>query len=111
MASHTNDGGGEEMHNVQFDVTLFNTRLIFMCNNKRGVYLYVEPSNQIVVKLENVPVALEPFVHAMFQGDHYVSVDGTIYLITPSYEDMDNRGVVYHAKVYSKPPIDRQGVD
>ena len=35
MASHLNDGGGEEMQNVHFDVPLFNKRLIFMLNKKK----------------------------------------------------------------------------
>ena len=34
-----------------------------------------------------------------------------IYLIPPSFEDMDNREVLYHTRAYSEPPIDWQGVD
>ena len=44
----------------------------------------------------------------MFQGDWYVGMKGTIYLITLSYEDIDNHGVVYHSRAYSEPPINQR---
>ena len=77
MASYS-EGMSEDMHKVKFDIPLFNTN----------------PSNKIVVRLADIPLAPEPYVQAMFQGDRYVGTKGTIYLITPSYEDMDSHGVV-----------------
>ena len=53
MASHTNEGLEDEMQNVCFEVPLFNTLLIHVRNNLKGAQLYVDPSNQMVVKLEN----------------------------------------------------------
>ena len=61
MASF-NAGMSEDMYKVRFEVPLFNTRLIYLCNNKRGAQLYVEPSNQIVVRLVDIFVAPEPCV-------------------------------------------------
>ena len=71
MASYS-EGMSEDMHKVGFEVPLFNTKLIHLRNNKRGAQLYVDPSNQIVVRLADIPAAPEPFVQAMFQGDRYV---------------------------------------
>ena len=61
MASYNNKGMSEDMPKVRFDVPLFNTRLIFIRNNKSRAQIYVDPSNQFVVKLENMPID-EPFV-------------------------------------------------
>ena len=83
---------------------LFNTKLIYLRNNKRGAQLYVDPSNQIVVRLADIHAAPKPYVQAMFQGDRYVSIKGTIYLITPSYEDMDSHGVVLQSRAHSDLP-------
>ena len=82
MASY-NEGMSEDMHKVRFEVPLFNTKLIYLCNNKRGAQLYVDPSNQIVVRLVDIFMAPEPYVQAMFQGDWYMGIESTIYLITP----------------------------
>ena len=68
MASY-NEGMSEDVHKVRFEVPLFYAKLIYLRNNKRGAQLYVDPSNQIVVRLANIPMAPEPFVQAMFQGD------------------------------------------
>ena len=68
MASY-NEGMSEDIHKVRFEVPLFNTKLIHLRNNKRGAQLYVDPSNQIVARLANIPIAPEPFVQVMFQGD------------------------------------------
>ena len=89
---------------------LFNTKLIYLRNNKRGAQLYVDPSNQIVVRLADIPTTPEPFVQAMFQGDRYVSTKSTIYLITPSFEDMDSHGVVLQSRAHSEPPMNPRGV-
>ena len=59
MASY-NEGMSEDMHRVRFDIPLFNTKLIHMRNNKRGAHLYVDPSNQVVVRLADIPVTPEP---------------------------------------------------
>ena len=61
MASY-NEGMSEDMHKVRFEVPLFNTKLIHLRNNKRGAQLYVDPSNQIVVRLADIPAAPEPYV-------------------------------------------------
>ena len=110
MASY-NEGMSEDMHKVRFEVPLFNTKLIHLRNNKRGAQLYVDPSNQIVVRLANILAEPEPFVQAMFQGDLYVGTKGTIYLITPSYEDMDSHGVVFLSRANSEPPTNPRGVE
>ena len=110
MASY-NEGMSEDMHKVRFEVPLFNTKLIYLRNNKRGAHLYVDPSNQVVVKLADISVAPRPYVQAMFQGDRYVGTEGTIYLTTPSYEDMDSHGVVLHSKANSKPPMNQRGAE
>ena len=110
MASY-NEGMSEDMHKVRFEVPLFNTKLIHLRNNKRGAQLYVDPSNQIVVRLANIPAAPEPFVQAMFQADRYVGTKGTIYLINPSYEDMDNHGVVLQSRAHSEPPTNPRGME
>ena len=68
MASYS-EGMSEDMHKVRFEVPLFNTKLIHVHNNKRGAHLYVDPSNQIVVRLADIFAAPEPYVQAMFQGD------------------------------------------
>ena len=65
MASY-NEGMSEDMHKVRFEVPLFNTKLIYVRNNKRGAQLYVDPSNQIVVRWADIFAALEPYVQAMF---------------------------------------------
>ena len=100
MASY-NEGMSEDMHKVRFEVPLFNTKLIHVCNNKRGAHLYVDPSNQIVVRLADIPAAPEPYVQAMFQGDRYAGTEGTIYLMTTSYEDMDSHGAVLQSRALS----------
>ena len=109
MASY-NEGMSEDMHKVRFEVPLFNTKLIHLRNNKRGPQLYVDPSNQIVVRLADISAAPKLYVQAMFQGDRYVGTEGTIYLITPSFEDMDSHGVVLHSRAHSEPPINSRGV-
>ena len=76
-----------------------------------GAQLYVDPSNQIVVRLVDIPAAPEPFVQAMFQGDWYVGTEGTIYLITPSFEDMDSHGVVLQSRAHSEPPMNPRGME
>ena len=101
----------EDMHEVRFEVPLFNTKLIHLRNNKRGAQLYVDASNQIVVRLANILAAPEPFVQAMFQGDRYVGTKGTIYLITPSFEDMDSHGVVLQSRAHSEPPMHPRGME
>ena len=50
MASY-NEGMSEDMHKVRFEVPLFNTRLIYLRNNKKGAHLYVDPPNQVVGKI------------------------------------------------------------
>ena len=67
MASYS-EGMSEDMHKVRFEIPLFNTKLIHVRNNKRGAQLYVDPSNQIVVRFADLFAALEPYVQAMFQG-------------------------------------------
>ena len=47
----------------------------------------------------------------MLQGDWYVGMEGTTYLITPSFEDMDSHGVVFHSREISEPPTDPRGVE
>ena len=49
MASY-NEGMSEDMHKVRVEVPLFNTKLIYLRNNKREAQLYVDPSNQVVVR-------------------------------------------------------------
>ena len=110
MASYS-EGLSEDIHKVRFEVPLFNTKLIHVRNNKRGAHLYVDPSNQIVVRLADILVALEPYVQAMFQGDRYVGIEGTIYLITPSYKDMDSHGVVLQSRAHSEPPMSPRGLE
>ena len=110
MASY-NEGMSEDMHRVRFDIPLFNTKLIHMRNNKRGAHLYVDPSNQVVVRLADIPVTPEPYAQAMFQGDRYLGTEGTIYLITPSYEDMDSHGVVLQTRASSEPPMNPRGLE
>ena len=110
MASY-NEGMSEDMHKVRFEVPLFNTKLIYLRNNKRGAQLYVDPSNQIVVRLADILVAPEPFVQSMLQGDWYVGTKGTIYLITPSFEDMDSHGVVLQSRAHSEPPMNPRGME
>ena len=106
-----NEGMSEHMHKVRFEVPLFNTKLIHLCNNKREAQLHVDPSNQIVVRLADIPTAPEPYVQAMFQGDRYVGTEGTIYLITPSYEEMDSHGVVLQSRALSEPPMNPRGLE
>ena len=47
----------------------------------------------------------------MFQGDRYVGTEGTIYLITPSFEDMDSHGVVLQSRAHSEPPMNPRGLE
>ena len=65
MASYS-EGMNEDMHKVRFEIPFFNTKLIHVRNNKRGAHLYVDPSNQIVVRLADIPAAPKPYVQAMF---------------------------------------------
>ena len=63
------------------------------------------------MRLADIPAAPEPFVQVMFQGDQYVGIEGTIYLITPSFEDMDSHGVVLHSRAHSEPPMNSRGME
>ena len=65
MASYANDKANKYLENVQFDVPLFSTRLIYARSNQKGAHLYVEPFNQFFVNLENIPFGFEPFIMAM----------------------------------------------
>ena len=110
MASYS-EGMSGDMHKVRFEIPLFNTKLIHLRNNKRGAQLYVDPSNQIVVRLADIPAAPKPYVQAMFQGDWYMGTKGIVYLITPSFEDMDSHGFVFHLRANSEPPTNPRGME
>lgn len=80
------------------DIQLKYTRNSFV-----GAKLYVNSSNYIVIKIENAPQLPEPNVVVMFQGDLYDSVSGTIFLITPTFKDMNSLGLGLCIKAYSEP--------
>ena len=40
-----------------------------------------------------------------------MGTEGTIYLITPSFEDMDKHGVVFHSRAHNEPPMNPRGVE
>ena len=64
---------------------------------------YVDPSNCLVVIIENALSLPEPYVMVMFQGNQYVNAKGINYLITPSYEDMNPQGFVFHKRANTEP--------
>ena len=89
---------------VHFEEFRFPIRLIYARNNRVDAKLYVDPSNRLVVKMENIVSPPDPYVMVMFQGDRYVSANGTNYLLTPSYEDMNLQGIVFRRRAETEPP-------
>lgn len=61
------------------------------------------------MKIEDILSPPEPEVYVMFQGDRYVSANGTNYLLTPSYEDMNSQGIVSRRRVETEPPREAFG--
>ena len=50
---------------VHFEEFRFPIRLIYVCNNRLDAKLYVDPSNELVVKLENATSPLDPYIMVM----------------------------------------------
>ena len=84
----------------------YSTRLIFICENRLGAKLYIDPLNKIAVKIEDIPMPTEAEVWVRPQGDQYMSIMGIRYLITTKYENMDSDGnlhVLPHVRTFSEP--------
>lgn len=73
---------------VHFDVLQLNIRLVYVKENCMGAKLHVDPSNCMVVKLETTLSIPSPYVMETFQGDRYIGIKGTTFLISPTFEDM-----------------------
>ena len=89
----------------------YNTKLNFQGLNAHNARIYKDNQGRYVVKVEDHPSEDEPSVMANYQGDRYMGTEGTIYLITPSYEDMDSHGVILQSRALSEPPMNPRGLD
>ena len=84
----------------------YNTRLMFICENRLGAKLYIDHLNRISVKIEEIPMPTEAEVWVRPQGDQYMSIMGIRYLITTEYENMDADGnlhVLPNVRTFSEP--------
>ena len=70
----------------------FNVMLIYVGINKHGAKLYADPLNKIAVKMEDIHSPFARMVLVNYQGDQYVSRNGTRYVQTDHYEHMDAFG-------------------
>ena len=96
----------------------YDTRLIFVRENRFGAKLYSDHFNRIAVKIEDIPTPTEAEVWVRSQGDQYMSIMGICYLLTLEYENMDMHGKLHvqpHVCTFSKPmygmPSWSMGVD
>lgn len=80
----------------------YNVRLIYVRNNRSGEQLYIDPSNQWVVKIEYAPFEPKTYNWVLFQGDKCVSEKGIVYLLTSFFEDMKPQGFVFFERAHTK---------
>ena len=73
----------------KYEGSMFDIVLVYVRESKVGAHLYSDLSNHIVVKMESSPQPLKPIEMVMFQGDRYVNLQGTMFLITLGYEYMN----------------------
>lgn len=74
----------------------FQTKILFVCVNAHGANIYCDPSNQYLVQM-GPPFASQPSeVMATFQGDHYLSANGTVYRHTFFSHEMNGSGLRLH---------------
>ena len=95
----------DQVGRFQFDI-----RLEYVRNNIYGASLYSNPLNRLTVKIEDVSSPLEPEVWVNYQGDQYVSLIGTRYMLTPLFELMDSTGIIHPAiegRTFSNPNLAR----
>ena len=96
----------------------YDTRLVFVRENRFGAKLYSDHFNRIAVKIEDIPTPTETEVWVRSQGDQYMSIMGIRYLLTLEYENMDAQGKLHvqpHVCTFSEPmygmPSWSMGVD
>ena len=73
----------------------YDTRLVFIRENRFGAKLYSDHFNRIAVKIEDIPTPTEAEVWVRSQGDQYMSIMGIRYLLTLEYENMDAEGQLH----------------
>ena len=95
----------EHMYDTHYEPPSFNVQLAYVRDNVYGAHLYVDPLNCFVVKIgPDVGLAKpERWVMAIFHDDRYINEHGVVYLITPSYEDMNCLGVIINRGAHSEP--------
>ena len=76
----------------------FDTKLVLFNKNKHGCKLNYNLLNSCAIKMEDIPMPFDPKVMVNFQGDQYISVNGTRYLIMPMFDDMDNKRKVHQIR-------------
>ena len=107
----TSNLNGKGPKHVHYKVPLFNVKLVYIRDNLLGAHLYVDPLNTTVVKMGPDIGRAKPkkWVMAMFQNDRYIDNHGVVYLITPSYENMNSLGVINYTRAQSEPPAYAKG--
>lgn len=94
------------MSNVDAASLGYDTCLVFIGENWFGAKISGNHFNRIAVKIEDIPTLTEAKVLVRSQGDQYMSVMGTRYLLTPEFESMDADGKLHflpHVRTFSEP--------
>ena len=66
--------------------------LVYVGINKHDTKLYADPQNRIAVKMEDIVSLIDKAIWVNDQGDQYMAKNGTRYVPTDFYEDMDAFG-------------------
>ena len=98
MGDFANSTGQTDLH-MHVKRVRFDTKLVFAKENKYGAKLYRDYLDNYTVTIEDIQTPFELEVMANYQGDHYMGVNGTKYLIMPMFDDMDPTRKVHHIRV------------